>query len=101
MALTAMATVSTRKFVCRMLGMVESSVIATTPNHHIIYYSVKKKGGSACIEDAFSGLVKELCKMTWYAMCNSLLSKLQRRWLSLLFCEDEPRKRVSGSCWST
>ena len=58
MALTATATVKSRMSICRILGMVEPSVVAVTPNRSNIYYSVEKKSGS--IEETFSELVHEI-----------------------------------------
>ena len=58
MALTATATASTRKCVCKILGMIEPSIVAIAPNRPNIHYSVEKRGES--MESTFSGLVQEL-----------------------------------------
>ena len=58
MALTATATRNTRKSICQILGMVQPSVVALSPNRVNIHYSVQKKG--ATIEETFSLLVDEL-----------------------------------------
>ena len=58
MALTATATTNTRRSVCRILGMVQPSIVALSPNRVNIHYSVHKK--EATIEKTFSELVNEL-----------------------------------------
>ena len=58
MVLTATATASTRKCVCKILGMIEPSIVAIAPNRPNIHYSVEKRGES--MESTFSGLVQEL-----------------------------------------
>ena len=58
MALTATATVTTRTSICRILGMIEPSVVAVTPNRTNIYYSVEKKNTD--MEETFTELVEEI-----------------------------------------
>ena len=58
MALTATATVNTRRTVCRVLGMIQPSIVAVSPNRVNICYSVHKKDGT--IEERFAPLVDEL-----------------------------------------
>ena len=60
MALTATATVNTRRTVCRVLGMIQPSIVAVSPNRVNICYSVHKKDGT--IEESFAPLVDELCQ---------------------------------------
>ena len=60
MALTATATTSTRKSVCRLLGMVQPCIVALSPNRVNIHYSVHKREATVTIEYIFSELVDEL-----------------------------------------
>ena len=60
MALTTTATTSTRKSVCRLLGMVQPSIVALSPNCVNIHYSVHKIEATVTIEEIFSELVNEL-----------------------------------------
>ena len=67
MALTATATRNTRKNVFQILGMVQPSIVALSPNRVNIHYSVQKKG--ATIEETFSLLVEELRQKRLYTPC--------------------------------
>ena len=58
MALTATAAVTTRTSICQILGMIEPSVVAVTPNQTNIYYSVEKKNTD--VEETFTELVNEI-----------------------------------------
>ena len=58
MTLTATATENTRRTVCRVLGMIQPSIVAVSPNRVNICYSVHKKNGT--IEESFAPLVDEL-----------------------------------------
>ena len=64
MALTATATVQTRKAVCKTLGMVNPAVVAESPNKENIKYIVHYNPGT--VEETFVPLVEELlrCRST-------------------------------------
>jgi len=64
MALTATATVATRKAVCRTLGMVNPAVISESPNKVNIKYVVHLNPGT--LEETFAPLVEEVrrCRST-------------------------------------
>ena len=58
MALTATATKSSQKQICRTLGMVKPNIIAVSPDRPNIEYRVKFKRDT--VEEQFSPLVEEL-----------------------------------------
>ena len=58
MALTATATVETRKAVCRKLGMVNPMIVCEVPNRPNIRYSVISTPGT--LEEAFAPLVEQI-----------------------------------------
>ena len=61
MALTATATVETRKVVCRLLGIINPVVILEVPDHPNIKYIVHALDES--MEDTFAPLVDEIRQM--------------------------------------
>ena len=60
MALTATATVQTRKAVCKTLGIVNVAVIAESPNKENIKYVVHHNPET--LEETFARLVEELLR---------------------------------------
>ncbi len=64
MALTATATVSTRKAICKTLGMVNPVVVSESPNKPNIKYVIRRNPGT--FEEAFAPLVEEVrrCRCT-------------------------------------
>ena len=62
MALTATATVETRSYVCKQLGMIKPLIISRVPNRVNIMYEVIEKPDS--LEASFEPLVNNLRKHT-------------------------------------
>ena len=58
MALTATATITTRKSICKVLSMLKPSIVSQSPNKPNIKYSVVKK--EVDIEETFAPLVEEV-----------------------------------------
>lgn len=59
MALTATATKSTRKEICKSLGMIRPVLILLSPEKNNIIYKVSEKIEG--FEETFAPLVEELC----------------------------------------
>ena len=115
MALTATATVTTRKAICKTLGMLDSVVVAESPNKPNIKYSVQHNPGT--LEETFAPLVEKIrshrqslprsiifCRS--YDSCSSIYlfmkSRLGREMTEPMGTPDLPRFRLKDMfTWCT
>lgn len=72
MALTATATITSRRSICKVLGMCKPHIVCESPNKPNIKYLVSKK--EMDVEESFASLVEELKK------CRMLMDRV------IIFC---------------
>lgn len=99
MALTATATYTTRRSICRILGMKNTVIVAQLPNRPNIRYAVYNKPENS--EDSFCYLIEELHQKIVGMERTIIFGQTYRLYSFVFDFQEKARNGNVSSSWGT